>query len=662
VALTSLHVPGTSPSVNRWVGVALAVVLLALAGAAMLGSWQQAVIVRAVAAGDARVDTYYRVDSLAAQQVAVLHEALLAPTGHARETMAMVRARALGELRAVCASEPQAEHREEVTRLIGWHRRLGAVMERYLGQLDRGRTVSARALLTNRITPAAQALRSHVGQLAEEHAFEHAQTVAAAKRKSRLLQWGTALTFLVGLVILGALGCSARAHRVKVERMATRDALTGLLNRSGFQHRAELIFRRSKTEPAALPTVLMIDLDGFKDVNDSLGHHAGDLLLAMVASRLRGCLRSQDVLARVGGDEFAVLITDTDPAVGEGAAGRITQALNRPFILDGVTVDIEASVGIATAEDGRNLSTVLRQADTAMYAAKEHRLGFTRFDPQQTHVSANRLALLGDLRRALDTDQITLHFQPKVSLDTGELIGAEALARWHHPTRGLLGPDQFVGVLENSSLIHHFTTRVLQMALEQARAWRDAGHSIPVAVNVSTRNLLDKDFPDTIAHALASARVPGHSLCIEITENTLMARPERAIELLGRIRALGVRTAIDDFGTGYSSMGYLKVLPIDEIKVDRSFVRDMAADDSNRVLVESAIDLGHNLGLAVVAEGVEDDATLALLHRIGCDGAQGYYLSLPLAADDFASYLAHRGDLTGTPTPAPVSERQISRV
>jgi EAL domain-containing protein (putative c-di-GMP-specific phosphodiesterase class I) len=285
----------------------------------------------------------------------------------------------------------------------------------------------------------------------------------------------------------------------------------------------------------------------------------------------------------------------------------------------------------------------MRFADIAMYTAKEHRLGWTRFDPGQAHETASRLTLLGDLRRALDTeDEIRLHFQPKVSVSSGAVIGAEALARWQHPTRGLVGPADFIPVLEGTSLIHRFTTRVLHLALAQTRQWLDDGHRVPVAINVSTRSLLDATFPDQVADALRAAGVPGDLLCIEITENTVMADPDRAIDVLRRIRALGVTTAIDDFGTGYSSMAYLKILPVDEIKVDRSFVRDMAVDHSNRVLVGSTVDLGHNLGLLVVAEGVEDGPTVTALQDLGCDVAQGYHYAKPLSADDFTAFLADR--------------------
>lgn len=317
--------------------------------------------------------------------------------------------------------------------------------------------------------------------------------------------------------------------------------------------------------------------------------------------------------------------------------------MNRPFLIDGATLDLEISIGIAAAEPGHDLVTALRCADVAMYTAKEHRLGHIRFDPDQVHDSAARLTVLGDLRRALDADdELELHYQPKLLIDTGDLIGAEALARWRHPARGMVEPSVFTPVLESSNLMHRFTARMLDLALRQARTWQDGGYRIPVSVNVSTRSLLDPTFPQTIGNCLREVGVPGTLLCIEITENTVMVNPDRAIDVLRRIRELGVRTAIDDFGTGYSSMAYLKVLPIDEIKIDRSFVRDMATNHGNHVLVESAVDLGHNLGLDVVAEGVEDEPAVTALRNMGCDIAQGYHFARPLPPAEFIAYLVER--------------------
>ena len=624
--------------VQRWMALALAATLIVLTLAAVLGSWRQAAIVRGIAADSTRTDGYQEAVYLATLEESLLQAALSEPDGEERGDIIGAGHRTLGALRTLTARDTAQAARNDALALQ--QERLQPSVARYLAHLDDGDAVAAHEVLEAEIEPAAEGIRA--GLVAEQRRQVEAYLdgLDRAEHDSGLLRLGTLLIFLLGLVVLGAVGWSNRAHRRTVERMAAHDALTGLPNRVAFHAAAE----RALTDPnAPQVTALMLDLDGFKEVNDNLGHHAGDLLLVEVGRRLRSAVRGGDMVARLGGDEFAVLLVDDEPAVGENAATRIGETFNDPFIVDGITLDIEVSIGIVSAGPDDDSAAMMRFADIAMYTAKEHRLGWTRFDPGQAHETASRLTLLGDLRRALDTDdEIRLHFQPKVSVATGAVIGAEALARWQHPVRGLVGPAEFIPVLEGTSLIHRFTTRVLELALAQARSWLDDGHRVPVAVNVSTRSLLDTTFPDQVAEALRTAGVPGDLLCIEITENTVMADPDRAIGVLRRIRELGVTTAIDDFGTGYSSMAYLKILPVDEIKVDRSFVRDMAVDHGNRVLVESTVDLGHNLGLLVVAEGVEDGPTVAALQDLGCDVAQGYHYAKPLTAADFTAFLADR--------------------
>ena len=625
--------------VQRWMAGVLAATLTVLTVAAVLGSWRQAAIVAAVAAESTRTDGYQEAVYLATLEESLLQAALREPDGEERGDIAGAGRRTLTALRALTAADAAQAARNGA--LAARQQSLGPAIERYLAKLDSGDEKGAHEILEDDIEPAADRIRNEL--LAEESRQVQAYLngLDRAERDSALLRVGTLLIFLLGLVVLGAVGWSNRAHRRVVERMAAHDGLTGLPNRAAFHAAAHRALAASGT--GGRVTALMLDLDGFKEVNDNLGHHAGDLLLIEVGRRLRDSVRGGDLIARLGGDEFAVLLVDDEPSVGENAAARISETFNDPFVVDGITLDIEASIGIVTAGPDDDTAAMMRFADIAMYTAKEHRLGYTRFNPGQAHDTANRLTLLGDLRRALDTDdEIRLHFQPKISVRSGAVIGAEALARWEHPTRGQVGPAEFIPVLEGTSLIHRFTTRVLHLALAQTRQWLDNGHRVPVAINVSTRSLLDVTFPDQVADALTAAGVPGELLCIEITENTVMADPDRAIDVLRRIRALGVTTAIDDFGTGYSSMAYLKILPVDEIKVDRSFVRDMAIDHGNRVLVESTVDLGHNLGLVVVAEGVEDGPTVTALQDLGCDVAQGYHYARPLPAADFIAFLAHR--------------------
>ncbi len=623
--------------VQRWMALALAVTLIVLTLAAVLGSWRQTAIVRDVAAESTRTDGYQEAVYLAVLEESLLQAALSEPEGEERGDIRGAGHRTLAALRGLTAHDAAQAARNAA--LAAQQERLRPAVERYLALLDAGDQTRAHELLEDEIEPAAEGIRAGLVAEQRRQVEVYLDGLDRAEHDSALLRFGTLMIFLLGLVVLAAVGWSNRAHRRTVERMAAHDALTGLPNRVAFHAAAE----RARTGNGPGVTVLMLDLDGFKEVNDNLGHHAGDLLLVQVAERLRNAVRGGDMVARLGGDEFAVLLADDDPAVGEAAAARISETFNDPFVVDGITLDIEVSIGIVTAGPDDDSAAMMRFADIAMYTAKEHRLGWTRFDPGQAHDTASRLTLLGDLRRALDTeDEIRLHFQPKVSVASGAVIGAEALARWQHPTRGLVGPADFIPVLEGTSLIHRFTTRVLHLALAQVRQWLDDGHRVPVAINVSTRSLLDATFPDQVADALRAAGVPGDLLCIEITENTVMADPDRAIDVLRRIRSLGVTTAIDDFGTGYSSMAYLKILPVDEIKVDRSFVRDMAVDHSNRVLVGSTVDLGHNLGLLVVAEGVEDGPTVTALQDLGCDVAQGYHYAKPLSAEDFTAFLTDR--------------------
>jgi diguanylate cyclase (GGDEF)-like protein len=467
-----------------------------------------------------------------------------------------------------------------------------------------------------------------------------------------------ALLLLVGLYLV------VRSNLRAVKRQGLHDALTGLPNRLLFADRAaHALAAASRT--GAQPTVMMLDLDRFKEVNDTLGHHAGDVLLVQVAARLGKVMRPSDTVARFGGDEFAVLLPEVGPVAATGVAERMLKALEDPFNLDGVAVSVEASMGIASASGADQLAgqgsaseqvaELLRQADIAMYQAKTDRCGYTQFTADSDDGATTHLAVLGELRAALERDELVMHYQPKTSVVTGELVGVEALVRWQHPTRGLLGPDEFIDLAEGTTLIHRLTTVVIEKALTLTRTWLDQGVRLPVAVNVSARTLLDRGFPAAVADQLDRAGVPAKLLCIEITESTIMADPERAIGILRELRAMGVRLSVDDFGTGYSSMSYLKILPVDELKVDRSFVRDMTREVNDTILVQSAIDLGHNLGLAVVAEGVEDADTLGALKTLGADIIQGYLLGRPMPEDLLRQWLTDRLGANATPTGHPTS-------
>ena len=419
-------------------------------------------------------------------------------------------------------------------------------------------------------------------------------------------------------------------------RQALSDGLTRLPNRVLLRQRLEQAIQADT--PLAL---LVIDLDRFKEVNDTLGHSTGDLLLQQLGPRFGAELRESDTLARLGGDEFAVLLPDTDTHEAQSVSERLLRALERPFDLDGAGVEVGGSIGVAVYPDhGADADTLLRRADVAMYLAKETRSGVAVYAPDRDYHSPDRLALVADLRRAIDHDELVLYYQPKIDVRTGALVAVEALLRWPHPSRGLVPPDEFILLAEQTRLIRPLSRWVLRAALRQCAAWRADGLDLPVAVNLSAQDLQDPALPDLVAEQLTACGVSPEHLQLEITESGLLADPPRARERLARLRALGVRVAIDDFGTGYSSLSYLQRLPVDELKIDRSFVQGMAADESARAIVRAVIDLADDLGLRVVAEGVEDRATWDVLAALGCDVAQGYYFSPPLPAPDLVGWAA----------------------
>jgi len=429
----------------------------------------------------------------------------------------------------------------------------------------------------------------------------------------------------------------------EVTQLAMHDALTGLPNRLLFADRAAQVLAGARRD-ASMPVVLMLDLDRFKEVNDTLGHQYGDLLLQQVAQRLSGLLRQSETVARFGGDEFAVLLTEGGSEAGADVAARIASALEEPFRLGEATVGVEASIGIAAAaaHEEPTLEELLRQADIAMYKAKADRSGFAHFSACNDDGTPDRLTLIGELRQALDCEELVLHYQPKIAVEGGELLGVEALVRWKHPTRGLLPPGEFIALAEGSTLIHRLTTVVLDMALRFARTCLDQELRLPIAVNVSARSLFDPDFPTIIFDRLAHAGVPADLLTIELTEGTVMAYPDLALDILAKLRGMGVHLSVDDYGTGYSTMAYLKNLPVDELKIDQAFIKGLTSDHNDAVIVKSAMDLGHNLGLSIVAEGVEDAATLLALKALGVDVAQGFHLARPMPENLLQRWIADR--------------------
>ena len=451
---------------------------------------------------------------------------------------------------------------------------------------------------------------------------------------------------LAGLTLLAAAARSQLALR-RLGQMAHQrqltaatDELTGLPNRRALYTEGG---RRLQEPRSAHQALLMLDLDKFKEVNDSLGHRAGDRLLVSVSGRLGAHLRSDDMLARLGGDEFAVLLDDAGHDAAVQVAIALCAALDEPFALDEVAVKSGVSIGIALfPSDGTDLSTLLRKADVAMYKAKTSLQGHHVYCGADDADDIARLQTIEQLRTALSGDQLVLHYQPKVDLHTGEVHSVEALVRWKHPTRGLLYPDAFLALVEESGLMPTLSRVVLAKALDQVARWNTNGQQLTVAVNLSASSLVDTDLPKQVASMLAARNVEPASLQLEITKEFLLADRGRARTILTRLRSSGVQISVGDFGTGISSLTYLRDLPIDELKIDHSFISPGAPDDRTTALVTSTIALAHNLGLRMVAEGVETDLDFTELTRLGCDQAQGYFMSRPVPAAELDLWLNSR--------------------
>jgi diguanylate cyclase len=523
-------------------------------------------------------------------------------------------------------------------------------IDRMFDAVDSGDTTRSQQIESGEVAPTSSAIQSRVLKKAVDRQHDFLDQVARLNRLNEVTRRLTPLVFIAGLAVAAILASITRGHRrlLGVERTravhrSLHDDLTGLPNRTFLATRCEQALQ-ADVRNSTCSALLLIDLDRFKEINDTFGHHYGDELLSQVGPRLAQTLRASDTVARLGGDEFAVLLTDIDGVTGAlRVATQIREALQAPFHVAGVDLDVEASIGLVTSgEHGTDPSTLLQHADIAMYVAKARNCGVFAYDPTVDGHSPAKLALLGDLRRGLDRAELVVHYQPKVSLSTGEFVGVEALVRWQHPTQGLIMPDDFIPLAEHTGLIVPLTRYVLDSALAQARIWLDNGQKIPVSVNLSARNLLDTTLTHEIATQLANHGVPAELLEIEVTESALMTDPSRAQRLLEQLFTLGIRIAIDDFGAGYTSLGQLRTLPVSELKIDRSFVTSMDTDAGSAVIVQSVVDLGHNLGLTIIAEGVESERVMTSLSQIGCDVAQGYYISRPVTAAAVDAWCAAR--------------------
>ncbi len=438
---------------------------------------------------------------------------------------------------------------------------------------------------------------------------------------------------------------ASKAATERLHYLATTDTLTQLANRSVWNDRLQQAINQAQRDARQEVAVMLLDLNHFKNINDTLGHPVGDIILRQVAERLSITLRKTDNLARLGGDEFGLMLVhrQQDKEVAVRVVRKILACFQQPFIHHEHRLHVGASIGIAVyPQHGEDVDTLVSRADMAMYYAKRNNLGYHTYNPSVDRKAQSQMELSMALRGALENNEFELHFQPKLNITNGALTGVEALIRWNHKKRGAILPDRFIPMAEQNGLIIPITEWVVQAALAQVRQWQQQGLEIPVAVNVSSICLQDGDFVAMIEKHLKLHNLSAKLLEIEVTENVLMSQGERAISTIHAVNALGVRVAIDDFGTGYCSLAYLNRLPANVLKIDRSFIQDIYRADTRPVIVQSIIELGHNLGYTVIAEGVELGEAHEALAAMGCDQIQGYYISHPLPADDFGQWLKQR--------------------
>ncbi|MHB8454370.1 MAG: putative bifunctional diguanylate cyclase/phosphodiesterase [Acidiferrobacterales bacterium] len=443
----------------------------------------------------------------------------------------------------------------------------------------------------------------------------------------------------VALLISTAVSRRLTVQTKALEYQASHDSLTGLPNRSLLQKHLEAAICAAESTGRSVALVMM-DLDRFKEINSTLGHNFGDALLQALGDRLQKALWGSDTVARLGGDEYALLLPMTDFTHSAQVTDKILTTIAAPFVINGVTLEIDASLGIAIyPEDGKDSVELISHADVAMYQAKHAGVQVTRYDYARDPYSLERLKLVGELRHAQDRGELFLHYQPKIDIANRVVTGAEALLRWHHPEFGLIQPDTFIPMAEQTGIIKGLTYWVLDNAIRQCARWNRAGITLCIAVNLSARVVQDANLVAAVAAALERHGVGAEQVTLEMTETAIMHDPTRAMEMLNSLSSMGVHLSIDDFGTGYTSMAYLKKLPVDEVKIDKSFVMNMLKDANDGVIVRSIVDLAHNMNYTVVAEGVESKRVLELLCGMTCDLAQGYYFSRPLSVPDFESWL-----------------------
>ena len=538
-------------------------------------------------------------------------------------------------------------------------------IDQMFGAADRDDVAAVLQIDNDEVDPRFDAIEGLVNKTADSHHAAALADLADLKARESFNARAVPAVFLGGLVMVVFFSSvQRRTHaqldhqRKKAVHDALHDALTGLPNRTLLADRFEQALRANKRS-ASTTSLLLIDLDRFKEVNDTLGHHVGDQLLASIGPRLAGALREADTVARLGGDEFAVLLPDVDGLTGAlDVASRLRAALAEPFKIEGVELNIDASVGVViSGVHGNNAQELLQRADIAMYLAKQQKCGVLVYDAENDQHSPERLSLLGQLRRGIERGELFLHYQPKISLSTGEVVGVEALVRWQHPERGLIPPNDFIPLAEHTGLIGPLTMCVLNTALAQVKVWEDGGHRIPVAVNISARNLSDGQFASKVKGLLDQHGVAAGLLEVEVTESAVMLEPESAARILNELHSIGIRIAIDDFGAGYTSLAQLKNLPISELKIDKSFILTMHSNTDDALIVKSMVDLGHSLNMKVVAEDIETAHAVNTLTDLQCDIGQGYHLCRPVLPEALMHWYSQQPVRPALPNTSATTEK-----
>lgn len=630
---------------NRWALIGASIGLVGLIGVVTVGS-----LVTSNAAGTSAravriADAYAHAASAIAAEESLERKYRLQPGPGPEAAHTAAEVSLLQAMRQVAVLGGSAD-RNLAGEVMREHKAYVAASAQLFASVDRHDPVAVtNSIDTRTVDPVFHVMEDQVYSAAAKHESTALSAAASVRSIGRFVLTVDLVTLLAGIgLLVGAAVVVTRYQRALHSEsehnryQALHDPLTDLPNRTLFQDRTGVALRTAGRSGATV-AVLLLDLNRFKEVNDTLGHHYGDHLLLQVADRLRESLRDADSVARLGGDEFAILLPISGWEGALAATQRVGAALHKPFSIYDIALDVDASIGIALSEPGDDVEALLRHADVAMYEAKAAHHPFARYEASRDDNDLSRLVLLGDLRRAVPAGELTMYYQPKINSDTGALSSVEALVRWQHPTLGWLQPDEFIPLAESTAIIHALTTEVLRLALTQARKWADAGRPIPVSVNISARSLLDPTFPAQVQELLDAHGVPPQLLILELTETAVMTDRDLALTVLQALDAMNVSLSIDDFGTGYSSMSYLKTLPVKELKIDRSFVMGMVDDPDSAVIVRSAVDLGHNLGMTVVAEGVEDGVARSELAGMGCDLVQGYQICRPVPARELELWI-----------------------